>query len=129
MMFDGRRSVMTILAVTGAAGLTAVAGSGGAMAGTRTAVALKLQWLLADLGFQTSGDPPAQIGIRLHASNGLAEIVDLTGRSELPGGTRGREATGYFIAGRDGKSAEDAAGTMVRDMLLYALKTEIKTET
>jgi hypothetical protein len=39
MMFDGRRSVTMILAVTGAAGLTAVGGSGGAMAGTRTAVA------------------------------------------------------------------------------------------
>ena len=37
MMFDGRRSVMMLLAVTGAAGLTAVAGSGGAMAGTRAA--------------------------------------------------------------------------------------------
>jgi hypothetical protein len=39
MMFDGRRSVMMLLAATGAAGLTAVAGSGGAMAGTRAAVA------------------------------------------------------------------------------------------
>src|SRR5258708_11729026 len=39
MMFGGRRSVTMILAVTGAAGLTAVAGSGGAMAGTRPAVA------------------------------------------------------------------------------------------
>ena len=39
MMFDGRRSVTMILAVAGAVGLTAVAGPGGAMAGTRTAVA------------------------------------------------------------------------------------------
>ena len=38
MMFDGRRSVTMILAVTGAVGLTAAAGSGGAVAGTRTAV-------------------------------------------------------------------------------------------
>src|SRR5260370_26436075 len=37
MMFGGRRCVTMILAVTGAAGLTAVAGSGGAMAGTRPA--------------------------------------------------------------------------------------------
>src|SRR5215471_14450870 len=41
MGFDGRRSVTMILAVTGAAGLTAVAGPGGALAGTRTAVAPK----------------------------------------------------------------------------------------
>ena len=41
MMFDGRRSVTMILAVTGAAGLTAAAGSGGAMAGTRAAVAAR----------------------------------------------------------------------------------------
>jgi hypothetical protein len=40
MKFGGRRSVTTmILAVAGAAVLTAVAGSGGVMAGTRTAVA------------------------------------------------------------------------------------------
>src|SRR5258708_3178167 len=39
MMFGGLRSVTMILAGTGAAGLTAVAGSGGAMAGTRPAVA------------------------------------------------------------------------------------------
>jgi hypothetical protein len=83
----------------------------------------RLQRLLADLGLQTSGEPPAQVGIRLEASSDLAEMVDITGRSELPGGTRGREATGYFIAGRDGKSGEDAAGTMVRDILLHALNT------
>jgi hypothetical protein len=40
-MFDGRRSVTMILAVTGAAGLAAAAGSGGAMAGTRAAVAAR----------------------------------------------------------------------------------------
>ncbi len=40
MKFGGRRSVTTmILAVAGAAVLTAVAGSGGVMAGTRTAAA------------------------------------------------------------------------------------------
>jgi hypothetical protein len=39
MTFGGLRSVTMILAVTGAAGLTAAAGPDGAMAGTRTAVA------------------------------------------------------------------------------------------
>ena len=38
MRFDGRRSVTAILAVTSAVGLTAIAGLGGALAGTRTAV-------------------------------------------------------------------------------------------
>jgi hypothetical protein len=84
---------------------------------------IRLQRLLADLGFQTSGKPSTQVGIRLEAPSDLAEMVNTTGRSELPGGTRGRETTGYFIAGRDGMSAEDAAATMVRDMLLHALKT------
>jgi hypothetical protein len=38
LMFDGRRSVTLILAVASAVGLTAVAGSGGAIAGTRMAL-------------------------------------------------------------------------------------------
>ena len=41
MRFDGRRSVTMILAVTGAASITAVAGPGGALAGTRAAMAPK----------------------------------------------------------------------------------------
>jgi hypothetical protein len=41
MMFDGRRSIRMILAVAGVVGVTGIAVSGGAMAGTRKAVAPK----------------------------------------------------------------------------------------
>lgn len=86
-------------------------------------LAIPVARLLTDLGFRTSGKPPAQVGIRLQAPKDLAEMVDITGRAEVPGETRGRQATGYFIADGDGKPTEAAAGTMVRDILLHALKT------
>jgi len=39
MVFGGRRAVMLVVAVTGVAGLTTLAGPGGALAGARTAAA------------------------------------------------------------------------------------------
>lgn len=79
--------------------------------------------LLAVLGLRTSGEPPAQVGVRLEAARDLAEMVDITGRHPMRGAIRGSQAIGSFVADRGGKSADEASVTMVRDMLLYALKT------
>jgi hypothetical protein len=52
-------------------------------------------------------------------------MVDIASRSELPGGTRGKEATGYFIANRASKPTEEAADHGP-GMLLHALKVEVR---
>ena len=83
----------------------------------------ELARLLADLGLRTSGDPAVKVGVRLEATRDIAEMVDITGLHPMRGSIRNSQAIGYFIADRDGKPAEQAAATMCRDMLLYALKT------
>jgi hypothetical protein len=83
----------------------------------------QLARLLADLELRPSGDPTAKVGVRLEATRDIAEMVDMTGLHPMWGSIRGRQATGYFIADRNGKSAEQAAAIMRREILLYALKT------
>jgi hypothetical protein len=53
----------------------------------------------------------------------LEEMVD-TGRNRLLGGREcTRVATGYFISERHGKAAYDIAEVMIRDVLLYGMKS------
>jgi len=80
---------------------------------------------LAVAGLRTSGEPPAQVGVRLQAARDLAEIVDPAGMDDpIEGETRATQAIGFFIADRQGKPADHAAGTMVCDMLLHALNCD-----
>ena len=90
MMFDGRRSVTMILAVTGAVGLTAAAGSGGAVAGTRTAVppgaaAVNGTW-------RTAREVPGTAAL----SKGDAQV------SAVPCASAGNCSAGGFYTGRNG---------------------------
>jgi hypothetical protein len=55
---------------------------------------------------------------------GLAELFDITGLITLPGGQRKREAIGYFISDRTGAPGKEAVDRMIRDVLLYGLRTE-----
>jgi hypothetical protein len=83
----------------------------------------ELAGLLTELGLRPSGDPPATVGVRLQATSDIAEMVDMTGLHPMLGSMRSSQAIGYFMADRDGKSAQQVAATMCRDVLLYALKT------
>jgi hypothetical protein len=58
-----------------------------------------------------------------HPRGDLEEMVDTTGRHQLLGGDCGRVATGYFISDRHGKAGDDMAGVMIRDVLLYGMKS------
>lgn len=85
----------------------------------------ELAKLLDDLGLQPSGAQAAKLGVRLEANRDIAEMVAMTGLHPMRGSNSNRcsQAIGYFIADPEGKSAQQAAATMRRDMLLYALKT------
>ncbi len=54
--------------------------------------------LLADLGLRTSGEPPAQVGVRLEATRDLAEMVDISGTHQMRGAIRGSQAVGFAFA-------------------------------
>jgi hypothetical protein len=80
--------------------------------------------LLVGLGLIPNGKPAVQVGIQLRAMGDLEEMIDTTGRHQLLGGhDRAPVATGYFISDRHGKSAEDQAEVMIRDVLLYGMKS------
>lgn len=79
--------------------------------------------LLDVLELRPSGDPPAQVGVRLEGTRDIAELVDIRGRHPMRGSVRGSQEISFFIADAEGKSAEQAAAIMIRDMELYTLKT------
>ncbi len=81
-------------------------------------------FLSQTVGLRTSGEPPAQVGVRLEAPGDLGALVDTTGMDPLPGGHRKAQAIGYFTAARDGVPAAAAAGRMVRHVLQYALNVD-----
>jgi hypothetical protein len=83
-----------------------------------------LAQLLVELDLIPNGNPPAQVGVQLRAMDDLEEMIDTTGRHQLLGGDDcARVATGYFISDRHGKGADDMAEVMIRDVLLYGMKS------
>lgn len=80
--------------------------------------------LTKQLGLSTSAPPPVVLGFRLEAQKDLAELIDITGLTNLPGGQHGSQAIGYFIDDSDGEPPGEAASRMIRHVLLYALQTE-----
>lgn len=76
------------------------------------------------LGLSTSGNPQVVLACRLDAPSDLAEIIDITDLTELPGGQHGRQAIGYFIADPDGASAAEVVDRMISHVLLNALQAE-----
>jgi len=84
--------------------------------------------LLSDeLGLATSGEPPAQAGIRLEAPNDLTALVDITGLATLPGAQQLSQFMVYLAASPQGASAVSVADKMTRQMLEEALKVDIGT--
>jgi hypothetical protein len=80
--------------------------------------------LSGKLGLTTKGEPPVHLAFRLEAQQDMAEMIDITGMTSLPGGRRKSQAIGYFIADRDGNPAADAVKRMISHVLHYALKVE-----
>jgi hypothetical protein len=83
--------------------------------------------LSGELGLATSGEPPAQAGIRLEAPRDLTELVDITGLAMLPGAQRLSQFMVYLAASPDGASAVSVADKMTRQMLEEALKVDLGT--
>jgi hypothetical protein len=83
--------------------------------------------LSGELELATSGELPAQAGIRLDAPGDLTELVDITGLATLPGGQRLSQFMVYLTASPDGASAVSVAGKMTRQMLEEALKVDLGT--
>jgi hypothetical protein len=80
--------------------------------------------LLVELDLSHNGNPPAQVAVQLRAIDDLKEMVDTTGRHQLLGGRdSARVATGYFISRTPGKGADVMAEVMIRDVLLYGMKS------
>lgn len=67
------------------------------------------RFLSRDLGLSTPGEPPVVVAFRLEARQDLAELLDVSGLYELPGGRHGSQAIGYFIADHDGARRSCAA--------------------
>jgi leader peptidase (prepilin peptidase)/N-methyltransferase len=61
--------------------------------------------LSGELGLATSGEPPAQAGIRLEAPRDMTDLVDTTGLAALPGAQRLSQFMAYLTACPDGGSA------------------------
>jgi hypothetical protein len=84
--------------------------------------------LLSDeLRLATSGEPPAQAGIRLEAPSDLTALVDITGLATLPSAHLLGQFMAYLAASPDGASAVSVADKMTRQMLEEALKVDIGT--
>ena len=79
--------------------------------------------MLSDLGLRTSGDPAAKSAFGWEATRDIAEMIDITGLHPMRGSIRGSQAVGFFTADPEGKSSAVAAAIMLRDMMLYTLKT------
>lgn len=84
--------------------------------------------LSGDFGLATSGEPPAQAGIRLEAPRDLTELVDITGLATLPGAQRLGQFVIYLAASPDGAGAVRSADKMTRQMLEEALKVDLGAE-
>lgn len=84
--------------------------------------------LSGELGLVTSGEPPAQAGIRLESPRDLTKLVDITDLVALPGGQRLSQFMVYLAASPDGASAVSVAGKMTRQMLEEALKVDLGAE-
>jgi hypothetical protein len=83
--------------------------------------------LSGELGLATSGEPPAQAGIRLEAPNDLTALVDITGLATLPGAQRLSQFMVYLAASPEGASAVSVADRVTRQMLEEALKVDLGT--
>jgi hypothetical protein len=81
--------------------------------------------LSGGLGLATSGQPPAQAGIRLEASHDMTELVDITGLATLQGAHRLSQFMSYFTSDRGGASSTTVADRMTRQMLEEALKVDL----
>lgn len=81
-------------------------------------------FLRDQLGLATSGDPPVVLGFRFDAPHDLAELIDVTGLHELPGGQHGRQAIGYLIADPDGAPPGDVVDRAIDHVLRYGLQSE-----
>jgi hypothetical protein len=73
----------------------------------------------------TSGDPQVVLGFRLDAPSDLAEMIDVTDLTKLPGGQHGRQAIGYFIANPTGGYPVEVVARMIKHVLMYALQVEL----
>jgi hypothetical protein len=82
------------------------------------------QFLSRELGLTTPGDPPVVVGFRLEAQHDLAELIDVSGLNELPGGRHRVQAIGYFVSDPDGMTAERVVQQMITDVLRYGLGAE-----
>ena len=81
--------------------------------------------LPGELGLATSGEPPAQAGIRLEATRDMTELVDITDLTTLPSAHRLSQFMVYLAACSDGAGAVNAAERMTRQMLEEALKVDL----
>jgi hypothetical protein len=81
--------------------------------------------LSGELGLATSGEPPAQAGIRLEATRDMAELVEVSGLATLPGAQRLSQFMAYLAASPNGASAVIAADRMTRQMLEESLKVDL----
>jgi hypothetical protein len=86
------------------------------------------EFLSGELRLKVSGQPPAQVSVRLEAQEDMAEMIDITGMKQLPGTSNKAQAIGYFTASPDGAPAADAARRMVTDVLRYALHVSRASE-
>jgi len=80
--------------------------------------------LTQQLRLSTSGDPPVVLVVRLDAPRDLADMIDITDLTELPGGIHASQAIGLFVADREGAPAAQVVRRMIDHILLYALQTE-----
>lgn len=79
------------------------------------------KFLTGTLDLATAAEPPAQLGIWLHAPRSLNELVDTRGLKTLPGSALVNGFTSYAIADPDGKPPEQAATDILGQLCDFTL--------
>jgi hypothetical protein len=81
-------------------------------------------FLTDDLGLNTSGDPPSQVGVWLKTPRDMAELVDPEGLEPLPGSPQSNSFTGWALADPAGEPVPIAAVELLRQMCDYTLNLD-----
>ncbi len=78
----------------------------------------ELARFLQGLGLAVPNEPPAQVGVLLHARQSITELVSPGNIPALPASSAQivNEFMGFAVAAPDGKTAEETAGQMVLDL-------------
>ncbi len=81
-------------------------------------------FLAGDLGLETSGDPPAQLGMWLQSYQPLTVMVDTGNLHSLPGASPSNQFIGWAYAAPDGQPVAAVARDLLAQLCDYSLRLD-----